>query len=355
HESGAVYESGAGNGPDAPYEPGAGNGPGAAYEPGAGHEPDTGHEPDAVHELGQDVTAVVGGLIVERRFGLAAAIAAHGGWSAARTTALRLAALGDAVRGETGPSAARLRAEVADAGGGALAGEAATLLLAVPALLRAALVTGNPTAGALLAALAPRLEANLGQVAEQIGRRALQGVLVGSPLRTVLADVTDLEARLAAARAAARDRLQRPRTLRFKRATDIAHRWLAADGILGRLLTAAAHDDRHQIGAVTKEALQLSDHATVSKEIDRLDRQFKGHSSRPIEGPVRQDLFALAADALAQVSAWLEAVAALERATSDNATWAITELADMRTAVLAHTHGTLSALHGQTALPEPHA
>lgn len=303
--------------------------------------------PQPVPELG-DVTAAVSSLVVDNRFGLAAALSACAGWSAARTSALRLAALANAVRSEAGPSAARLRAELADTDHEQLAAEAATLLLAVPALLRAALVTGDPTTGALLTALAPRLEDNLGEVAKQVGRRALQGLLMGNPLRTVLADVSELEANLNAARDAARERL-RPRTLRFKRATDIAHRWLAADGILGRLLTAAAGDDRSQVGAVTADVLRLSEHTAVAKEIDTLDNFFKGHSGKPIEGAGRQDLFTIAADALAQVSAWLEAVAALERSTHDNAAWATTELTEMRAAVLAHADAALTALDEHTA------
>jgi hypothetical protein len=295
-----------------------------------------------------EVTATVADLVVDGRFGLAAAIADADGWSAGRGCALRLAALADAVRGETGPSAARLRAELSDIDAAVLAGEAATLLLSAPALLRAALVIGDPTAGALLTELAPRLADDLGVVAEQVGRRALQGVLIGNPLRTVLADVTELEARLDAARAAATDRLTRPRTLRFKRATDIAHRWLAAEGLLGELLSAAATDDRSKVGAVTASVLQLSDHGTMAKEIDALDKVFKGNSGKPIEGAGRQDLFTLAADALAQVSSWIEAVAALQAASSAGDTWATGELTGMRTAVLDHADAALAALDEQT-------
>lgn len=286
-------------------------------------------------------------LIAQQRFGLAASIAEHTGGQVARISALRLAALADAIRTETGPSAARLRHELELADNEAWSHEAATLLLVVPALLRAALVTGDPTPGALLTALAPRLENNLGVIAEQVGRRALQGVLIGNPLRTALADITELESSLTNARRDARDRL-RPRTLRFKRATDIANRWLAADGSLGKLLLAAATDDRNRIGAVTASVLQLINHDSLAKEIDTLDTFFKGNSGKPVEGAARQDLLALAADALAQVSAWLEAVAAFERATTNSIAWATSELADMRAAILARTAGALAALDEQT-------
>src|SRR5437763_1534224 len=101
-----------------------------------------------------------------------------------------------------------------------LTADSATLPLAVAALLRTALVVGEPTTGALLTAVASHLEPHLGHIAEQVGRRALRAVLVGSPLRAVLADVTELETRVRATRDAARERLRQP-TLRFKRGPDI--------------------------------------------------------------------------------------------------------------------------------------
>lgn len=294
------------------------------------------------------VTGTVSALVGEQRYGLAAAIAQQAGWSAARTAALRIAALADAVRGEAGPSAARLRAELARVDETTLSAETATVLLATPALLRVALITGEATPGALLTALAPRLEPSLAQIAEQVGRRALQGILANNPLRTVLADVTELETGVVTAREAAQQWM-RPRTLRFKRATDIARLWTARDGLLGQLLTAAAADNRRQLGAVTAAVVKLSDHASLGKEIDILDRRFKGSSGKPIEGAARQNLLALAADGLACVSAWLEAVAAVEQATSPAAGWTITDLAEMRAEVLAHAGPCLAALTEQTA------
>ena len=295
-----------------------------------------------------DIDAVLGDLIVARRFALAADIMDAAGGPSTRAAALRVAALADAVRGETGPCAARLRDLLPTLDADYLAGEVAVLHLLAPALLRAALVTGEPATGALLTALAPRLESNLGLVAEQVGRRSLQGVLVGNPLRSVLADVAELETRVRAAADAAGQRL-RPRTLRFKRATDIAHRWLAPTGLLGMLLTAAANDDRSRVAAVTVEVLRLSGHGEVSREIDRLDAQLRGHGSKPVEGSGRQDLVGLATDALAAVSGWLEAVASVEASRAANSTWATAELTEMRTVVLAHVETVLAALDEQAS------
>jgi hypothetical protein len=298
-----------------------------------------------------DVDAVVAELIVERRFGLAAAIADAAGWTPTRARVFRVAALADAARGETGPCAARLRTELSALDPEQVADEVATLLVAVPALIRTALLTGEPTAGALLTAVAPRAEHNLGVIAEQVGRRALQGVLVGNPLRSVLADVTELETRRRGASSAAADRL-RPRTLRFKRATDIAHRWLGPQGLLGSLLTAAADDTRAQIASVTTEVLRLSAHGEISKEIDRLD-MYKGRSGKRIEGAGRQDLVTLATDAIAIVSAWLESVAAIDSSGAANKTWSIAELTEMRASVHSHSEVALAALTGQASRATP--
>jgi hypothetical protein len=298
---------------------------------------------------GTDANAAVtiSDLIANRRFGLAAELAGQAGMAESWPTVLRLSALADAVRGETGPCASRLRLELPTLDADQLAADPVALRLAVPALIRVALVTGEHAAGALLTTLSARAERNLATIAEQVGRRALQGLLIGNPLRTVLADVGELTAQVDQARGAARERL-RPRTLRFKRATDIANEWVAANGILGSLLTAAATDDRSRRAEVTAQVLHLSGHGAIGKEIDRLDTKYKGNSGKPIQGAGRQDLVNLATDALHRVSAWLDSVTALEHATQTGSTWATGELTDMRAAVLEHASDALAALDAQT-------
>lgn len=290
------------------------------------------------------ITGTVATLITERRFGIAAAIAERASWSTGRVTALRFAALAEVIRGDSGPSASRLRRELEENGNAEeLAAETFTLLLSVPALLRAALVTGDPATGALLTGLAPRLADGLGQICEQVGRRALRGALTGNALRSVLADVTELELHLAETRRAARERM-RPPTLRFKRATDIAQRWLAGDGMLGHLLKAAANDDRSSLEEVRSAVSALSEQDSVSRAIDDLDSYFRGHSGRPVEGAARQNLLTLAAESCALVSAWLDAAAAFTAATSDKEAWATAELTEMRTTVLGCSQAALAAL-----------
>ena len=90
----------------------------------------------------------------------------------------------------------------------------------------------------------------------------------------MLADVGELTAQIDEAREAARERL-RPRTLWFKRATDIAREWLAPGGILGVLLSAAADDDRSRRAKNHAGVLRLSSHGVIDKEIDRLDAKYK--------------------------------------------------------------------------------
>jgi len=293
-----------------------------------------------------DAVAIVSELVRSRRFGLAALLAEQAGMAEPMPTVLRLSALADSVRGETGSCAALLRQELPDVDADLLVADTIALRLAVPALIRVALVTGEHSAGALLTTLKDRLEPNLVVIAEQIGRRALLGLLIGNPLRTVLADVSELSAQIELASTAARERL-RPHTMRFKRATDIAAGWLADNGILGALLTAAANDDRSRRAEVTTQLLHLSAPGAISKEIDRLDTRFKGPSGKPIQGAGRQDLVNLATDALHRVSAWLDSVTAFEHATQAGTTWATEELTEMRSIVLGHAADAVSAIEAQ--------
>ena len=291
----------------------------------------------------ESTAPVIGELIVERRFGLAATLAEKAGMSEARIAVLRLSALADVMRGETGPCASRLRAELPALDPDLLGEETATARLAVVALLRTALVTGDSTAGALLASLSAGVERPLALISDQVARQALQGMLTGSPLRTVLADVRGLDAQIEEAKAAAQDML-RPRSLRFKRATDIAKEWLKPSGIFGPLLQAAAMDDRKRHAEVTSQVLAFSGHGVISKEIDRLDVKFKGSSGKPIQGAGRQDLISLAEDALRRLSAWLESINSLGNGAKGGSAWATSELTEMRDAVLSHADSALASL-----------
>ncbi|TDD00571.1 hypothetical protein E1292_28365 [Nonomuraea deserti] len=293
----------------------------------------------------------VADLIGAQRFGLGAAVAQTGQWPSSQQAALRIAALSDAVRSETGTVNATLRGELTELDTAAAADDSPSALLIVASLIRAALVTGEPTTGAVLTELASRVEPNLAAVAEQVGRRAVQGLLVDAPPLTVLADVSEVERSVRAASDKARKML-RPRTIRFKRATDIAKAWMAADGLLGRPLTIAANDDRSAVNEATSVIQGLCDAAHVTREIDTLDRRFRGTSGKPIEGAGRQNLINLVQEAIQALASWAEAVLSLQRSGAAQQ-WSTGDVADMRAAVLDRRQAVLAALAAQTEHTDP--
>jgi hypothetical protein len=290
-------------------------------------------------------------LIRAQRFGMAAAVAHAAARPASQQSALRIAGLADAVRSETSAVNAALRGELIELDMTAIADDSVSALLVVASLLRAALVTGEPTVGAVLSELATRVEPKLAAVAEQVGRRALQGVLVGAPPLTLLADVTEVEQSLHAVTDKARAML-RPRTLRFKRATDIAKAWMGPDGLLGRPLTVAATDDRTSVNEVASAIRRLGDAGHVAREIDTLDRKYKGSSGKPIEGAVRQDLVNLVAEAVQTLADWTEAVLSIQRSGTAQQ-WSTGEVADMRAVVLGHSAAVLTILNAQSEHSDP--
>jgi len=302
-------------------------------------------EPPA--QSGDDIETIIARLIAARRFGLAAELAGQARMASPRQAVLRLSALADAVRSEAGPCATRLRAHLPEQDADLLGRDGVSLRLSVTALLRVALVTGDPTAGALLISLATRAERDLAVICDQVGRRALQGVLRGNALRTVLTDVDDLAAQVKQAQDDARDMMLRPRTLRFKRAGDIAREWLAPDGFLGSLLTVAAADDHKHMAGTRDKVLKLSAHAVINKDIDRLDVKYRASSGKPLQGSGRQDLVNLAEEALYRVSTWLERISALDVVAQPGQEWTTSELTEMRAAVLSHAPGALAALRAR--------
>ncbi|MGV9532633.1 hypothetical protein ACWEU6_11860 [Streptosporangium sandarakinum] len=293
----------------------------------------------------------VADLIGSQSFGLAAAVAQAGQLPASQQAMLRIAALSDAVRSETGTVNAALRGELTALDRTAAADDSPSALLIVASLLRAALVTGEPTIGAVLTELAPRVEPNLAAVAEQVGRRALQGILVDAPPLTVLADVSEVERSVRAASDKARKML-RPRTIRFKRATDVAKAWMAPDGLLGRPLTIAANDDQSAVNEVTSVIQRLGEASHVAREIDMLDRKLRSTSGKPIQGAGRQNLINLVQEAIQTLAGWAEAVLSLQRSGAGRQ-WSTGDVADMRAAVLDRREAVLAAMAAQIEHTDP--
>ena len=292
------------------------------------------------------IEATVAGLLLESRYGLAAHLSQRAGWSDIRTRTFRMAGLAHAVRTGTGPCGALLRTELPDLDSSELAEDSACLLIAATSLIRIALVTGEPTAGAQLGEISSRLDPHLASICEEVGRRALRGVLSATPALHVLADVNDAERALALTVEEATAAL-RPRTLRFKRCSDIAKRWLDPSGLLGEPLTRVISNDTASLIDVETRVQHLSDPSVRERVIDELDAHFRGTSGKPIEGAGRQDLHALVLETLRPVRSWLELTAAMAQ-TGGQDEWTTGEVADMRSALLAQRDQALAALTAQT-------
>ncbi|WP_431913421.1 hypothetical protein [Nonomuraea jabiensis] len=304
------------------------------------------NEKHAVGEV-SPTGAEIAKLIGQGRFGMAHAVAQADGWPEGRLWALRVAALGRQVRPEKGPSTARLLNELNRE---ELRPEPFTLLLAVPALLRTALVTGDHVVGALLTEASGRVEPHLGQVMTEVGEQVLRGTLLEAPLVGMLADVGQLEHRITRAAAMARELLTSSRKLRFQRASAIAKQWLRRDDLLGSFLTVVVDDARDHTERVAEAAHRLAEPDEAEKEIDKTDsRYLKNHSGKPVEGPSRQDLRALIGECVDVASEWLHAVAALERHTSSGKRWATEGIANLRSLIGKQRAGVLAGLAQQKA------
>ena len=295
--------------------------------------------------------AKIGALISGQRYGTAASVADSFGLDGSYRRILTVAALTDAARSATGPCASELHELLSELSSDDITEDGITRLLAVPALLRAAIVTGQPAAGALLTDISSRLESNLGAVAAEVGRRTVSNIFAGGALRRLLSDVPALERCVTEAQDSAHA-FNRTRRLRFARATEIAKRWLAHDGLLGTMLEAAANND---VGAATETAatiVRLSDPSEINRELDTIDGMLRGHGSKPLDGSGRRDLLNLIAEARRPISAWVEAVLAVVEQQKDNSNrWAAQELSDMRTAVLARADAVLDALEESASDP----
>ncbi|MER6497974.1 hypothetical protein ABT218_00800 [Streptomyces sp. NPDC001455] len=281
-------------------------------------------------------------LIVERRFGLAHHVARVAGHPEPQVAALRLAgAAGLLTSGDS--QGARLTADLLQkysvyTGSDTEGNE----LLLLPALLRTALVTGDHLAGAQLKALVPRLPEQLGEAATAVADRALSGALMtASPL--VIADIAETEARLRELREQCRALLAPPR-LRFARATEIAKRWLADDGMLGSLLTTVVRDHRDGMAQTREQAERLSKLAEISDEIDRMDRKHRPSSGKPLQGSGRQDLVHLVERAVGLVKEWCLAVDGIRRGDRSDGNRAAKEVSALRQSLLDGKGAVLSEL-----------
>ncbi|MGW2748223.1 hypothetical protein [Streptomyces sp. NPDC001450] len=274
-------------------------------------------------------------LVVERRFGLAHHVARAVGCPEPQVTSFRVAGAAALLTSGTGPCArmvADLLSQQATMTGRDFEGSELILL---PALLRTALVTGDHVAGAQLKAMVPRLPDALGEVAAAVADRALSGALmIASPL-VVIADMSETEARLRELREQSVT-LTAPQRLRFARATEIAKRWLAHDGLLGSMLQAVIADDREALPDNREKAERLSKLSEVNSEIDRMDRKLRSSSGKPLQGSGRQDLVHVVERAVALVREWCLTVGRVRGSERSDTHRATKEISDLRQLALGH-------------------
>lgn len=284
-------------------------------------------------------------LVRERRFGMAAELTAVLGGPEVRQAVLRAAAVADFVISENGAAAPALRGLFESMDADHVATDTPSLLLVVAALLRTALVTGEPVSGALLNELAGHVEPNLGEVAESVGRRALQGVLTGSMALSVVADVSGVERQL---RNLANDAkaVTRRRSLRYSRATEICKVWLAPDGLLGRPLGLVSDNDQGALDEAREAIKRLRDDSFIIRELNAIDAKLRGSSGKRLEGPARQDVLGLVAEASNALAGWADAVTLLNRSGRRDQ-WSTDEVSSMREAVLRRRDIVLEALSAQ--------
>ncbi|MFD8868724.1 hypothetical protein ACFV1F_31060 [Streptomyces sp. NPDC059590] len=292
-------------------------------------------------------------LVAERRFGLAFHLARAAGRPESQVTSLQFAAAAALPNSGNSRSARVVRDLLQQPGAFTGRETEGNELVLLPALLRAALITGEHVTGAQLKALVPRLPAALAGIATTVADRALSGALViASPL-AVIADVSETEIQLRELREQGRA-LTAPPRFRFARATDIAKRWLALDGMLGAMLNVVVEDDRQAAPAVREEADRLSKPSEINGEIDRMDRmdrRDRATTGKPLQGSGRRDLVHLVERIVALVKDWCLATEEFRRTAQTDGGRTVQKISAMRQSVLSQREAALSELEQLTRRP----
>ncbi|GCD47425.1 hypothetical protein [Streptomyces paromomycinus] len=297
-----------------------------------------------------NLDAVLAQLVRERRYGLAAHLSRAAERPATEERALSLAGLATALRlrGDRACSAVVETLFDSDAD---FAGEGAAHLLVLPALLRAALVTGEHIVGAALKELPARLPDAMGQMAGAVAQRTLEGALVLAPLSVVLTGAPGAEQRLREATDACRDLLRAPH-IRYYRATKLVERWLERGGVLGPALhaiTEGAADADDRATALLQEIGRRSD---IEAAIDRLDAKLRG-SRAPLQGAGRNDVRQFAERVRESVRIWQLARREAVTARSAEQGWAVETVSVLRTRLLALGDAALDELAAEERQSDP--
>ncbi|MGW0503821.1 hypothetical protein [Micromonospora sp. NPDC003241] len=263
--------------------------------------------------------SLIASLLRKRRYCLAFHAETVRG-SAARAQSLRMLALSEAVRSESGATSAALRADLDALHVHHFDGDRAAQLALLAAAVRAALVTADPNAGTILQALVGSLHElpHLARVAGAIGTASARGLLSSSATLAALAPIAGADQSIATAVEAAVQARDRLRTVRFARAQQIADQWWSADGFIGQVLDIAAHDRRVDIDVAVERLRKFSRREAIVEELMREDAQIRAKNTRPLEGAVRRRLTDHARECLDAVGNWVDAVRANPDAARDS-------------------------------------
>ncbi|MEV1009815.1 hypothetical protein [Streptomyces sp. NPDC049881] len=286
-------------------------------------------------------------LLRSHHYGLAAALSGQVGAPPHRTALLRIAAYAHALRSAGGGCASHVHGELLTTDMEALARSRPDAALGTASLLRTVLLTGEPEIGAPLGRIALELPPSLGTIAREVSQRALRSTLLHSPPLALARGAAELEKALHEAREECREALKQAPKLRYNRASEIARRWLAPTGLIGRLLVSAAEDDRGALDRVAAATRELADDATLQQHLNEIDRTLMRSSRSRLEGPARQDLLRMMNERLHHVEKWVAGARALNAGTAD---WSADQVQEMRGTVLGLRDSVLDDLRGQARL-----
>ncbi|MFE0422424.1 hypothetical protein, partial [Streptomyces sp. NPDC058953] len=336
---------------------------GPAGSGGPGHAPVTGGGPvespaaDTAADTsaeGPDIGLVLARLVVEERYGLAAHLSTAAGRQPSEAAALRLAGLGSVLRNRSDSAAAAIAELLRDGDvlsepepdaepdaeaepepePGTEAEPDVPPLLILPALVTAAVVTGEPVVGAQLKTLAQRLSGAPAELAADLAESALTGALLVAPLDAVGADVSEMDHRLRDAVEACRTARAIPR-MRFQRATQMARRWLAPTGEFGRVLGAVVDGDPDAVHLADALLEQFGRPARIEAAIDEMDGELRGAGGRTIQGAGRTDVRQFLERVRDVVRRWRAAERDIANRRSAGNAWAFEAVAALRRRMLA--------------------
>ncbi|MGI8684420.1 MAG: hypothetical protein ACR2MO_04915 [Acidimicrobiales bacterium] len=263
--------------------------------------------PAALEEPTPDeISAILTGLVRERRFGLAQHLAAVLGQNY-RAEILAEAALAQVVRSTASPAAAEMVTRMASTP--LNASDIGSIVLRVAATTRVALL--DPTSGA--PAVLPHLIPSLGELPKlcefvlAVSSATARNLVL--PAAGVAVDAAEAEAQAKAIASWAEDTLRRPaRQNRLYRGIEMWKQWTTPGGPLGSILSAVASNDRARVAEVRQACLRLSDRSReeMVDATDKALREGRAGAAQRITGAARKHLLRGMEEIVAQALLWCE-------------------------------------------------